>query len=717
MFKKILTAATIFLVVMSASMMLNLTTFATTTKPIELKIYVSPSSILADNNTYTCIFVQLLNADGNPARAEQDTIIDLSSSAPGIGIVDLTTTIPKNFTYASANFTSTYLPGTTTITATAPNYSTVASTLTTIGPYPYKTTVYGFPSVLPADGGTYDAVMVQLQDSNGLPARAPNDVQVSLFCSDNSVGSVTPSITILQGQTFAIANFTTTTAPGDTYITAVGHGYVSTQETFATSFLSSPEQLYIFEGPPQVLADNGEYRQIAIELQDSSGIPATRLSNTTVTIASSDNNIATTDNEITIPAGSTYAVASIYTTYRAGEVTITAATNGLNIDRRTLTTVGYTPSKLAVFCAPSNLPADNLTYSTVQVQLQDAQGRPARNPDSGTILKLFSSDLSVGDVFSPITIPLGQTQANSNFSLTLTPGSSSITAIASNYTTGQVTIASYFIDYRSMQVTLTLKPDQVNGGDPLHVSAYLLGESNPVNDAKVTFTSDIGGTFAAVQEGNGYYNTTFTTPISSQTVICTITVNASKTGWLDCASTSQVTVVSVVSPTTAPTETPVSTVTPTPSPSPTVTSSPASSTVNPSSPGTGIAILQLWVKNSDGLSLSGINVKSTSQPEDSPALSAKTNATGFVTFQNVKVGSYTFQISSEGYEKVNHTFDATNKQLTHTIFLNTANSESTEQNSVSSPFLVPAVMAIIIVVAVVSIVLFVRRHWSIRLSL
>ncbi len=244
-------------------------------------------------------------------------------------------------------------------------------------------------------------------------------------------------------------------------------------------YLSSPVKLYIFEGPPQVLADNGEYRQIAIELQDSSGIPATRLSNTTVTIASSDNNIATTDNEITIPAGSTYAVASIYTTYRAGEVTITAATNGLNIDRRTLTTVGYTPSKLAVFCAPSNLPADNLTYSTVQVQLQDAQGRPARNPDSGTILKLFSSDLSVGDVFSPITIPLGQTQATSNFSLTLTPGSSSITAIASNYTTGQVTIASYFIDYRSMQVTLTVNPDQVNGGTILARVSLFAGESNP----------------------------------------------------------------------------------------------------------------------------------------------------------------------------------------------------------------------------------------------
>ena len=529
--------------------------------------------------------------------------------------------------------------------------------------------------------------MVQLQDSNGLPARAPNDVQVSLFCSDNSVGSVTPSITILQGQTFAIATFNTTTMPGIANITAVGHGYASTQQTFNTTTTTSPVKLAIFEGPPQVLADNNVYRQIAVELQDSSGLSATRFSDTLVTIASSDNTIATTDNEITIPAGSTYAVVAIYTTYRAGEVTITAATNGLAIDRETLTTVGYTPSKLAVFCAPSNLPADNLTYSAIQVQLQDAQGRPARNPDSGTILKLFSSNLIVGDVFSPITIPLGQTQATSNFTLTNTPEKTTITAISSNYTTGQADMTTFFIDYRPMQTTVTVHPDLVTGGNSLQVSAYVTGEDTHLTGASVIFTSDIGGTFSEVQQGNGYYNTTFTTPNLSQEAICTITVYASKTEWLDCVGTSQITVLPVVTPTTNPTETPVSTVTPTPSPSPTVTSSPTSSTVNPSSTGTEMAILQLWVKNSDGMSLSGINVQSTSQPEDSPALSAKTNSTGFVTFQNVTVGSYTFQISSEGYEKVNQTFEATNKQLTHTIFLNNDNSESAEQNSAASPFL------------------------------
>ena len=255
MIKKTLAAATILLVVMSTFMMFNLTTFAVTTnpKPVDLKIYVSPSSILADNSSYRCIFVQLVDANGNPARAEQETTIDLSSSAPGIGTVDQTTTIPKNATYASANFTSTYLPGTTTITATAPNFATVNAAITTIGPYPYKTTVYGFPSLLPADGRTYGAVMVQLQDSSGLPARAPNGVNVLLFCSNTAVGSVNSSITIPQGQTYAIANFTSTTVQGSATITALGHGYASTQLIFSTTTLTSSQatHLKIFEGPPK----------------------------------------------------------------------------------------------------------------------------------------------------------------------------------------------------------------------------------------------------------------------------------------------------------------------------------------------------------------------------------------------------------------------------------------------------------------------------------
>jgi cell division septation protein DedD len=593
MIKKTLAIATILLIVTSTFMMFNLITFAVTTRPADLKIYISPNSILADNSTYNCIFVQLIDANGIPTRAEQNTTIDLSSSAPGIGTVDQTTTIPKNATYASANFTSTFIPGTTTITATASNYATVDSAITTIGPYPYKTTVYGFPSLLPADGGTYSAIMVQLQSSSGEPARAPNDVQVLLFSSELTIGSVTSAITIPAGQTYAIANFTTTTnfllspLENATIITAVGHGYESTQTTITTQHVaeSGPaKQLKIFEGPPQVLADNNAYKQIAIELQDALGNIAITTSDTTITVASDENSISTTDFQITIPQDSTYALATLYTTYRAGIVKITAAANNLQSDQQSISTVGFTPSKLAVYCTPSILPADNSTYQIIQVQLQDDQGNPARNPDSNTTVRVFSSNSAVGSVTSEITIPFGQTQATGNFTLTNTSGVTTITAIGSNYTTGQATLTTYFIDYIPIQITVSANPDNINGGNITQVSAYITGDGTPVTGAKVTFTSNNGGTFSAMQEGNGYYNTTFTTPNISQITICNITVNASKTGWLDGLGTAQITVIPTpptptlaptATPTPTPTPSPTATPTPTPSPSPTPTPTPS----------------------------------------------------------------------------------------------------------------------------------------------
>ena len=100
-----------------------------------LKIYVAPTSVLADNNVYNCVFVQLLDSSGQPFRALQDTTISLSSSLTNIGTVDPTITILKNATYASANFYTTLNPGTTTISASATGYATVQATITTVTPF------------------------------------------------------------------------------------------------------------------------------------------------------------------------------------------------------------------------------------------------------------------------------------------------------------------------------------------------------------------------------------------------------------------------------------------------------------------------------------------------------------------------------------------------------------------------------------------------------
>jgi len=171
------------------------TSYAATTNPASLKINIGPSSVLADNNSYNCIYIQLIDSTGKPARALSDTILSLSSSLINIGTVDSVITLSKGNTYATANFYSTLTSGTTMITASATGYSTVQAAITTVTPIPSAIAVFGFPNILPADGGTYPAIMVQLQDSSGSPQRAPaGGVNVTLICSETDVGTVSPSV-------------------------------------------------------------------------------------------------------------------------------------------------------------------------------------------------------------------------------------------------------------------------------------------------------------------------------------------------------------------------------------------------------------------------------------------------------------------------------------------------------------------------------------------
>ena len=311
--------------------------------------------------------------------------------------------------------------------------------------------------------------MVQLQDSSGSPARAPQGgVQVTLSCSDtNRVGTVDPVVTILEGQTSATANFNTTLyaeteanpKPESAIITAVAQGYTSKQVTITTTPIATDaNQLKIFRGPPQVLADQSSYKQIAIELQNASAYVALAQSDVVVTVASNDQTVGKIDSQITIAQSQSYAIATFNSTYKAGVTSLTAVASNLLRDQQTMTTTGFVPSKLAVYCVPTNLPADASSYQTIQVQLQDSQGRPAKDPQADVSVNLFSSLPTVGLVSSTLTIPFGKTQATGTLTVTNAPGTITITAQASGYTTGQALITSYLIDYSPLQITVTANP-------------------------------------------------------------------------------------------------------------------------------------------------------------------------------------------------------------------------------------------------------------------
>jgi hypothetical protein len=378
------------------------------------------------------------------------------------------------------------------------------------------------------------------------------------------------------------------------------------------------------------------------------------------------------------------------TTYKSGTTTITAVGTNLTTAQQAITTTGFIPSKLAVYCVPSSLPSDNAIYQAIQVQLQDSQGRPAKDPQADVSVNLFSSQPTVGVVSSTLTIPFGKTQATGTFTVTNAPGTNTITAQASGYTTGQAQITTYLIDFSTLQITVTANSTNVNNGYNTEITAYVTANGAPITGATITFTSNNGGTFTTTTEqGSGYYNTTFTAPSYSKTTTCTITASGSKTGYLSAQGTTQITV------------TPAPTATPTPTPTPTSTPTP---TIN-----TGTITLR--IEDSQGNPLNNTIVSSTAQPTGMQTLFDITNATGYVTFQNATAGSYTFKIIKEGYPPQNETIDYNGQPLALSIALSSSNTNGNNSNGNTLIIIVSIVVAAV-VIAVISSLYLVRRKKS-----
>lgn len=669
--KTIIGLALIILMIVCSQALLNSCTLSVfAAEPTKLKIYVGPTSVLADKGAYEIILVQLQDSKSMPARALEDTTISLSSSLTNIGTVDATITIPKDSTQATAKFYSTYTPGTTTITATATGYMTVQTPVTTVGPMPSTLAVYGFPPVLPADGGSYDALIVQLQDSSGSPAKAPiGSVQISLSSTNNTRAAVPASVTIDAGNTYATAAIQTTAdATGQAVITAIASGYSSKQTTITTQkTATTANTLKIYIGPPKVLAEGKAYNQILVQLQNASGTIAQTTSNVNVTLSSSKIDVGKVDENITILASKTYATAKFTSTYLSGVTTIIAAATDYISDTESLTTVGPIPIKLAVYCLPSALPADNQAYKAIQVQLQDSSGRPAKDPEGAVTVNLFSSEPEAGTVTTTLTIPFGETYATGTFTSTAAANTTTITAQTSGYESGQAKMTTYTIDKFILNVTVTADPDTVKLGQQTTIRAHVTYNGTyPTLRAKVTFTANLNGSkFSSItEEGNGYYAASFTPPNAKNNTICTITANATKTGYISGISTLKI-------------------------------------TVNPSS--IHVTTLQLQAIEENGNPISTANVLLQSQAFPAQTATGVTDENGYVTLEGIFEGNYTIQVTKDGYDSKNQTITCTAGQ---SIFQAIILSPSP---SLPLPLIIAIIVVVIAVVLVVIWYMLVRR--------
>jgi len=420
----------------------TITTVAPSASPTKLYIPPAPPKLPAnDAIAYYVVSVQLQDATGMPATAPSPGVgVGLSSSNLVVGtITPISVTIATGKTYAQVSFDTTYTPGSTTITASSPGYTPASAVWSTAASVPTKLAVYAAPPSVPAVSTTYsNIIFIQLQDALGNPARAPAAITVTLSSSNGTVGSVSSPKTIGAGSIFTTTSFIATYTPGSTEITAAAAGYTSGSVVIKT-VAPTPTKLVVYRGPP-LLANNAWHYTPVVQLQDAAGNPAKApAGGVSVALASSNTLVGTVSSPLTISAGDTYAHISFKSTLLAGTTTITATALGYAAGSDTVTTVTPTgsPSKLAVYIVPPKVPADDVYhYNPVIVQLQNATGYPVKAPTGGIGIGLSSSNPSIGTVSTTETISGGSAYVRTHFDTTHTPGSTTISAVSSGYTSG-----------------------------------------------------------------------------------------------------------------------------------------------------------------------------------------------------------------------------------------------------------------------------------------
>jgi hypothetical protein len=300
------------------------------------------------------------------------------------------------------------------------------------------------PPVLPADDGTYSALVLQFENlTTKLPFVPTSNVQVFLTSSGPQDGTVPPEITYPAGSPYMTANFTTTTLPGNTTISAVAEGYNPASLNIQTEAVGGmPTALQVFMVPSVILPDETLTSNVIVQAVDAVGNPVKLGQSLTVSLSSSNPQIGNVPSSLTIPAGQSFAAATFSPTYYGGQTVIAASAQNFPLASAVMTTVGPTARRLVVSVAPA-LIADSGDTATVAVQLQDINGStPAHAPTPVSVV-LTSSNSSVAQIkSSTLVIPAGDSYATASIQSGGQAGSANITASAQGYLKGSAILSA-----------------------------------------------------------------------------------------------------------------------------------------------------------------------------------------------------------------------------------------------------------------------------------
>jgi Bacterial Ig-like domain (group 1) len=399
------------------------------------------------------------DATGLPAKTVSNTTVLLSSSDTRVlALPQSSVTIPSGSTFAFANFTTNFVPGTSFITASDTGFISGSASVSVVGASPFALKLYAQPDKMvtcssPDVTSCSGRVVASLVDESGRPARAPANISLALRSSNESVITVPDNATIAAGSVYTVFQYQATSINGSAVITGSFPGLISdfatirTNPTNSTSIGVTPFSLEISAGPNPLPADGQSYYAVAVSLLDKHGNAIVVAAPTAVKLTSSSSGIGNVTDTIVIPAGTNTGNATFTSTFLPGITQLTASATDFLPSQTPLATYGPIPAKVVVSGLPSTLVADGGRYNNLQVMLEDSAGLPAIAPVD-MVVQLSSSSTAVASVNDLVTIKAGRTSALATVATSVLAGSANITASAFGpaNTTGVSLLSSFTVE-------------------------------------------------------------------------------------------------------------------------------------------------------------------------------------------------------------------------------------------------------------------------------
>lgn len=194
--------------------------------PVRLRLGVEVRNIRATGKKYPFLYVQLLDEKNETAIADQDILIKLSSSNEEYISIPDKVIIPKGSSFTSIELTTSSLPGSSLITASATGYESDSIEVYTIEPFPSILSCISYTTLV-ARGDKYP-IFIQLLDSNGNPAKPELPVKISLVSSNPETMDVPFDVILDEGEPYVEVDVSTSTLEGQSTISIAASGYSPT---------------------------------------------------------------------------------------------------------------------------------------------------------------------------------------------------------------------------------------------------------------------------------------------------------------------------------------------------------------------------------------------------------------------------------------------------------------------------------------------------------